>query len=71
MKVLAWYIDLDGNKNDYTINYTCPYDIRKCGILIIDTQMVVNKMLLDTLVCKEREGIIVNAHVSDSSNIKA
>ena len=54
MKVLAWYIELDGNKNDYTINCTFPYDVKKCGNLIIDTQMVVKKTLLDTLVCKER-----------------
>lgn len=71
MKVLEWYIDLNGNKDKYTIKYTFLYDIRECGILIIiDIQKVVKKMLLDQHWYLIREGIIVNAHVSHSSNIK-
>ena len=43
MKVLAWYIYLNGIKSKNIMKYTYPNVIKTCYIYIIDTQMVLNK----------------------------
>ena len=41
MKILAWYIDLNGIENNNSIKHPYPYGIKKCETLIIDAQMFV------------------------------
>ena len=43
MKVLAWYIDLNGIKYTNIIKYPYPLGIKKCEINIIDTQIVLTQ----------------------------
>ena len=43
MKVLAWYIDLNGIGNKNTVKYPYPTGIKKCEIFIIHTKMVTKK----------------------------
>ena len=43
MKVLAWYIDRNGIENKNTVKDPYPTGIKKCEILILDTQMVLKK----------------------------
>ena len=40
MKVLAWYIDLNGIEKENNIKDPYPTGIKKCEILIIVTRMV-------------------------------
>jgi hypothetical protein len=40
MKILAWYIDLNGIENNNSIKHPYPYGIKKCETLIIDAKMV-------------------------------
>jgi hypothetical protein len=55
IQVLAWYIDPNDIEEKYSVKYTCSTDIKKCEILITDTQMVSEKtipiptLVIDTL----------------------
>ena len=43
LKVMGWYIDLNGFKNKSTCKYLYPTSIKNCELLIIDTQMKYKK----------------------------
>ena len=43
MKVLEWYIDMNGIDNKNTVKYPYPIGIQKRECLIIDIQMVYKK----------------------------
>jgi hypothetical protein len=43
MKVLAWFIDMNGIENKNTVKYPCPIGVQKREILTIVIQMLSKK----------------------------